>query len=55
MVTGKYSILKVKMQDSLNNYPLIKVDNEKTKISSQKYSKKGINWKKYVVTAPNNR
>jgi len=32
---------------------LIKVKNEKTKISSQKDSKWGITWKKYVVTAPN--
>jgi len=32
---------------------LIKVKNEKTKTSSQKYSKWGIIWKKYVITAPN--
>jgi len=32
---------------------LIKVNNEKTTNSSQKYSKGGIIWKKDVVTAPN--
>jgi hypothetical protein len=32
---------------------LIKVNNEKTTNSSQKYSKWGIIWKKYVVKAPN--